>query len=311
MNLEQIRYFLAVADTGLVHRAASQIGVSQPALTKSLQRLEVELDVPLFERHAQGMRLTVYGKVFVEDARSLLALYDESLRRLGEMHAAAAARVEAGATPATEPLMDRAFVTVLRRRPALRLHLRVEMSDQLIASLEAGRIDFALVPIPAEISGNLTAETLFEESSWIVCRKEHPLLLRQQDGCAGVPPEALTNYAWVLPRTSISIRREIEAWFELHQLGKPQIQSERHVSGSSSVFNLLAQTDLLGICSTQFHGLAEQFGLCKLPCASASWPRRIALLRRSVGRFSPVAQELMEQIRLEASALEKLVAKHR
>jgi len=174
MNFEQIRYFLAIADTGLMHRAANEAGVSQPALTKSLRRLEAELDVPLFERNAKGMRLTPYGEAFVDDARALLALHEESLRRLGELHAAAAAGVEAGATPSTEPLIDRAFATVLLRRPALRLHLRVELSDQLIESLEAGQIDFALAPLPDDLPASLAAETLFEESSWVVCREGIP-----------------------------------------------------------------------------------------------------------------------------------------
>ena len=126
-----------------------------------------------------------------------------------------------------------------------------------------------------------------------------------------MPAASLADYAWVLPRRSVLIRRQVDAWFDAQGLGAPRVQSERHVSGSSSVFNLIASTDLLGICSTQFQPLAAQYRLCEVPSDGARWPRHIALLRRAACRFSPLVQQVVEAVRSEAKLLETLAVHSR
>jgi DNA-binding transcriptional LysR family regulator len=86
MSLEQLQYFVAVAEEGAVGRAARRLRVSQPPLTRQLQRLEDELGTKLFERSARGMRLLPPGAVFLTRVRSILRELDLAV---------AATRVEA------------------------------------------------------------------------------------------------------------------------------------------------------------------------------------------------------------------------
>jgi LysR family transcriptional regulator, benzoate and cis,cis-muconate-responsive activator of ben and cat genes len=74
MSLTQLEYFVAVAETGSVTRAARRCAVSQPPLTRQLRALEAELEAQLFERRPRGMALTLAGSRLLEHARAVLAL---------------------------------------------------------------------------------------------------------------------------------------------------------------------------------------------------------------------------------------------
>lgn len=80
MDLRAVEYFFAVAERGTLRGAAARRGISQPALTKAIRRLEDELRVVLFDRQARGVTLTVYGRTLLRHARNLRASIKESMR---------------------------------------------------------------------------------------------------------------------------------------------------------------------------------------------------------------------------------------
>lgn len=296
MNLDDLTYFLAVAETGLLHRAATQVGISQPALTKAVRRLETELGVALFERSPRGMQLTRYGMEFQRHAVTLRATYEDALNQVAELYSGELAKVRVGATPATEPLVGRTFLSLLKKRPALRLDLTVQLSDALIRALLEGEVDLAVAPVPVDLPEELRAVQLLSESTAIVCRKGHPMC---ETGKAATPDD-LARYPWILPGRSVSVRKQIEEYFHQNRLDGPRVQVQSNYSSPVGVFFLIANTDMLGICSTQHRLVAEQLGLQVLPASGANWPRKVGCLVRRNGTLSPLATTFMEQLADEA-----------
>ncbi|HAT31296.1 MAG TPA: LysR family transcriptional regulator, partial [Janthinobacterium sp.] len=80
MELRHLRYFIAAAEHESVRVASERIHVTQPAISRQIQQLEVELGVLLFERTPRGLRLTDAGTVYLEEARKVLALLDAAGR---------------------------------------------------------------------------------------------------------------------------------------------------------------------------------------------------------------------------------------
>jgi LysR family nitrogen assimilation transcriptional regulator len=98
MSLEQLHALVTIADAGSLTRAARQLHISQPPLSRKLQALEAELGLPLFERRADGMRPTAAGSALIDDARQILhAVAEAAARARGERRDAGGdAKAEAG-----------------------------------------------------------------------------------------------------------------------------------------------------------------------------------------------------------------------
>ncbi|WP_168666501.1 LysR family transcriptional regulator [Paraburkholderia sp. SG-MS1] len=296
MNIDDLNYFLAIAETGLLHRAATHVGVSQPALTKAVRRLETELGVMLFDRSPKGMQLTRYGAEFQRHAVALRASYEDAISKIAELHSGDLAKVRVGATPATEPLVDRAFLSLLRKRPALRLDLTVHLSDSLMRALPEGDIDIAVSPLPENVPDGLRAIRLANETTSLVCRSDHPLTLLENE----VTAKDLGHYPWILPGPNVSARRQIDSYFQQHRLEGPTVQVQSSYTSPIGVFYLVANTDMIGICSTQHWPVAEQLGLKVLPATRARWPRQISCLVRDRGPLSPLTETFIQELVAES-----------
>ena len=105
MDLRAIAYFAAVAEAGTVRGAAARLGISQPALTKAIRRLEDEVGVVLFDRQARGVTLTAYGRTLLRHARNLQASHKEAREEIAALRAGIAGRVRMGAGPSWERIV--------------------------------------------------------------------------------------------------------------------------------------------------------------------------------------------------------------
>jgi DNA-binding transcriptional LysR family regulator len=292
VTLDDLTYFLAVAETGLAHRAAAIVGISQPALTKSIQRLESQLGMPLFERSPKGMQLTTYGIAFQRHAVGLRAAYEDALHQMDEIHRGTLAKVRIGATPATEPLVTSAFVSLLVNRPALHLDSIVQLSDALMRALRNGVIDIAVAPVPLPLPDDLVAVQLSSQTTSIVCRSKHPLMKLHGEATA----KDLAKYSWILPGPGVSARHQLTTYFQKNNVEGPHVQVQSDYSSPSGVFHMTANTDLLSICSTQYQAMAERLGLRILETKDGYFPREIACLMRKQGELSPLTSTFLDQL---------------
>ncbi|WP_078901236.1 LysR family transcriptional regulator [Actinacidiphila yeochonensis] len=170
MQLQQLAYFVAVADTRHFTRAAQDLHVSQPSLSQQVKALEQELGSPLFSRARGNIALTDAGQALLPLARRILADADTARQEVLELAQLRRGRVRLGATPS---LCTGLLPDVLRafhdRHPGIRLLVEEGGSHDLVRELARGQLDLALVvlPLPSP-SPALTTVELFQEDLVVV-----------------------------------------------------------------------------------------------------------------------------------------------
>ncbi|MBO2459502.1 LysR family transcriptional regulator [Actinomadura violacea] len=191
MELRQLRYLVAIADAGNLGRAAEALFVSQPALSYALRRLESELGVRLFDRHAGGVTATAAGLDVVAEARRTVR-QAERVTAAAERHRrgrTGVLRVGFEASGAGE-LTTRARAEFTRAHPGVRVEpKRFDWGGEADA-LRSGDVDVAFVWLPADLSG-LHAETVHTEPRIVGLPSGHPLAGNEAVGILDVNDEPL------------------------------------------------------------------------------------------------------------------------
>jgi LysR family transcriptional regulator, nitrogen assimilation regulatory protein len=146
MELRQLQYFLAVADSGSLSKASVVLGIAQPALSRAVRQLEDTLQTQLFHRHGRGIRLTEQGTRFQVSVDSVVRNLLRAGTDLRAGAGVAAGSVSFGMPPSMSALVGARLVeTFLKRYPRVKLHIVVALSGYLNEWLVAGNLDLAII----------------------------------------------------------------------------------------------------------------------------------------------------------------------
>ena len=149
MELRQLRYFVAVAETLNFGRAATRLNMSQPPLSRQIKAFETELGTTLFARTSRGVRLSAAGGALLVEARRLLREADAIAAGAHALGRGEIGSVRLGfISTASYNVLPRVLPEFHRRRPGVRLHLQEATSDAQAAMLREGDLDVALVVPP-------------------------------------------------------------------------------------------------------------------------------------------------------------------
>jgi LysR family transcriptional regulator, nitrogen assimilation regulatory protein len=146
MDFKQISYFVQVAELGSFTRAASVLRVAQPALSRQVRSLEVELRQPLFERNGRGVTLTPAGQRLLDHGRGILQQVQRARQDLQAQRGAASGLLCIGLPPSVSRTLTAPLVEMFQRRfPAAQVQVMEALSTHLLEWLVQGRVDCAVV----------------------------------------------------------------------------------------------------------------------------------------------------------------------
>jgi LysR family hydrogen peroxide-inducible transcriptional activator len=190
MELHQLRYFVAVAETGSFTRAAEREGVTQPTLSEQILRLEGKqhgLGRRLFDRLGRKVVLTDAGHDLLGRAQAILAAVGEAERAVRDSAEGGLLRV--GAIPTLAPfVLPRAVTRFRKAHPAVRLQLKEDLTERLLADLLAGELDVGLMALPVR-DDRLHVEKLFSEPLVMALPPKHRLAGKAEVKLADVVDE--------------------------------------------------------------------------------------------------------------------------
>ncbi len=286
LDLPGLEAFIAVAELGSFRRAASRLGLSQPALTRRLQRLEAVTGAELLDRRSQPIRLTAAGTSLLPEAQEAIGRLREAMRRV--VDPGRGQRVEIGCLPT---LAVRHLGPVLaahaRRRPEVEVVLHESSATEIRAMLDANRVDFALAAIGAE-RWNVERLPLFEEPFFLVMQARHRLARQDSVAWAELREEPIVS-----THAPSENRRLVEAALDEARMHATSRVEVRHLAPAVAM-----AAAGVGVAALPASALPEPLprGLAAVRLVRPALTRRVGLLTPRERQLSPAARGLMAEI---------------
>ncbi len=232
MDLKQIEYFVRVAELGGFTRAAAMLGIAQPALSRQVRLLEVELRQTLLTRDGRGAAPTEAGRLLLAHGRGILHQVERAREELGRLRGALAGRVAIGLPTSLARALAVPLTRAFREKmPAATLSISEGLSTAMLESLVNGRLDIAVL-YNAGPSADIEITPLQVEDLFLVQS-------RALAGASTAPIRLtdLAQLALVIPSRPNAIRMRVES--EMAAIGcSPRIALE--IDGVSAILDLVA-----------------------------------------------------------------------
>jgi DNA-binding transcriptional LysR family regulator len=281
-----VRQFLLVAREGNVTAAAAKLGLSQPALTKSIRRLEAECGVSLFDRHKRGVALTHYGKALLRHASLIDAECRFAAAEIEALREGHRGQLRIGGGPfwgAT--LLPRAVAEVNSRFPDLRIIVEIGVNSVIHPKLFDGELDLTVSAAPNDL-GRLPSHIVFRQINTIhlrmFARHGHPLFEVPTIGARD-----LARYQWAVYQHDPDVIQRLTA--ALAWLGGEPPRVAVEASSLMAVLQLVRSSDFLACLAAPLFGVLHGFGIRALPVDAEIWSFPAGILyHRAIETLAPV-----------------------
>ena len=175
MHLHQLKYFVAIVETGSITKAAERCYISQPSISQQLSKLEDSVGKKLFSREKGKLILTDAGKILYDQGLNILNKVAEAKRQVNDMDSINGGLVAIGVLPTLAPFMlPKLLATLKSGFPDATITVREESSESLVDALSRGEVDIIIDALPFEHC-NLIVEPLFNDEFYVATQSNDPI----------------------------------------------------------------------------------------------------------------------------------------
>ena len=297
MELRDIEYFAVLAEHGHFGRAAAALGITQPALSKSLRRLETVLEVKLVQRTAKGVELTTEGSALRLRVNELRLSLQSVTREIKEIADGRVGSLRVGVGGAiSEDLLSSAFARLRQEAPRTKLDVIVSDNDEMVPALRRGELDLIVNYMPIQAEG-LVCEHLCHDD-YVVCASVGHRL----NGRKRVELRDLLGERWAWAEPSLGSQQKLRGTFRDAGLPPPDVGLE--CRSTALRLRSVAKSDLLDFTSLAVIRQVARVDITVLPIKELIWRRSVCLLQLK-GAYAPRAlQRLMDILRSISKEME-------
>ncbi len=290
VTIRQLDCFVAVAQAGHFTVAAQRLALAQPALTATIQKLEAELGVRLFNRSARHVELTEAGRDLLPMAERLLRDLDGTVEDMRGFARGSRGHISVVAAPsAFEAILAPAIEAFVENHPAVRITIRDAGADEVRRRVQSRSADFGLTSRTAEDS-SLVFETLARDHLGLVCAADHPLAQLS----ARLHWDQLRGHELVGHTLDTSTRQQLQS---VPDLGALMAEPKYQVSSVTSLHWMIRSGLRAAVVPALVAALPLLRDLSFRPLAPPLIQRDIGLVFRRGMELSPVAEQLAEECR--------------
>ena len=296
LRMRQLYLLVALYETRNVSHTATQMGVTQPGLSKWLSELEEDLNVKLFKRNSRGLTPTEFCTALVSHARAIIGELDRTQATIRLMSIGASGNLVVGITPTVATgLVPKAAGYFRKRFPDAYLNIIENRLDALLPQLEEGRVDLVITRTDqARLDTGVRCDILYPEQIRVVVSANHPLAKQRKVDW----PDVL-RYPWIIPPKVSPLRRELE--HELALAGQPSPRYRVETGSTLVIVTMLQDGDLVAPMSARlmhyFQGLKQVVPL-PLPYLREG---SVGVIRRRETTESPMLKAFMDGLRMQTA----------
>jgi DNA-binding transcriptional LysR family regulator len=291
MDIRHLSNMLAVMEEGSIGKASQRLNISQPALTKSIQRLEEHLGVRLFDREARGMKPTFYADSLRGYAKAACVGMAEAESQIASLRNGTEGIITVAGPPliVTE-LLPQVLVRLSQERPKLQVRV-VARNQELFNDLLDGKFNLVVAMLYDEVpKQGLSKQWLFDDRLVLVMRPKHPLAKRRK-----VKPTDLLDQKWVFSDSDTWSYRRMRLYFEQAGLTAPRARIESR--NPAILKSIVMISDHIGMMSKL--GVENELSKGLLKCIEIDSPlmaRPIGIVRRENEPISPAVKSFVQII---------------
>jgi DNA-binding transcriptional LysR family regulator len=300
----RLRHAVSVAEHASFRRAAATLRISQPALTKSIQALESELGVKLFERRRDGVVPTEFGKLVVEHAHDLLQVESEFLRRINLLAGleTGSLKVALGPLPTAMSAYPAAGA-LLSKHPNLRISFQSTAWREVTQAVVDKKVDLGIAELSgAALDDSLQTELVGQHRAYFCCRAGHPILRKR-----AITLKDLLQYPWATtrlpPRQAATLPRDIGRAGYIDSFSGDFVPAV-DVGTPTILGHLVVQSEVLLLCTLT---LVEQDlktgGVVIVPTPGLDFRASYGFIYLRSRPLSPATEAFMNEIRAQERVL--------
>ncbi len=296
MEIRQLEYFVAAADSGSITRAAHLCGVAQPSLSQQIHRLEGSLGETLFDRLGRGVVLTDAGRALLPRARRILAEVRDATAHVRDDIEAGEGEFRVGAIPTMAPyLLPRAISVIRTEFPRAEVTVREDLTERLVQAVADGEIDCAVASSPIHHE-QVAAEVVGDEPMVVVAAAGHPIARASPVSLA-----ALRDLPTVTLHEVHCLGQQIAGFCEARRLGRSVVCRATQISTALGFVSMGMGVSIVPRMAARADQQARS-GRVYLEFKGAPPRREITIVRRVgrspsrvLDRFSALIREALTQ----------------
>lgn len=286
MEIQQIRYFLAVAELRNFTKAAERCNVTQPSLSQQIKKLEQDLGGPLFHRMGRQIHLTEQGEILKSKAEKLYTDHENTIREVKDAFSANNT-IAFGAIMTIAPYLITALLDDLDTEERSVLRIEENFTAGLIENLKGGRLDFAIMAAPIAET-ELLVESLGRERFVAVMPKGHPLAEKE-----------VADLDELLQEPFIELSRIHCAGEHIHELCNLQLKETQTVFVASQIETIRRLVAAgKGVTVLPHMSLRGESDLCVKEIQGPSFYREIILVTHPDRFLSSSIRVLLDRLRI-------------
>lgn len=287
-DLADLRAFVAVAELNSFRAAADSIHLSQPALSRRVEKLEQALGVRLFERTTRSVSLTAVGRDFSRKARSLLDDLESSLLSMQAVAASQQGEVVIACVPsAVYYFLPKVLRTFHEQYPRIRVRIIDDGANAVLESVARGDADFGINIIGTQ-EPEIAFQAILKESFVVACHRDHPLAGRRQVSWA-----ELARYDFMTVDKSSGNRLLVDLALASSDVRPSWCFEAKHVS---TLLGLVEAGLGIAVVPRLSMPQGEHATLAQVALVEPTIDRNVGLIRRNGRELSPSARKLYELI---------------